>query len=293
VHPEHRRLDRLLTRTDVPLVLVEKPMTVPGRPDLCDEIVTASDAASAVVLYDFPELYDPLTHRIIEYLHEFRSVELTSIYVQRSKDREDPANPRNRKRMVDIQYQESVHCLAFALFMIATVAGNLQAVVSRGVRLSGESSPYTPPNPEDYLAPVDGRCAFRGDLGGVSITGLTDFTRGAPWAKQRILRGRGDGIPFEIDVSYLEGNKSLCINGLPQDCDPAANSYESVLATAHRWVRQIPREQLKTGLYPNPRFTRMTYHLSAMLWQACRDPGQDLAWVWRDSPKKDSAPTSR
>jgi predicted dehydrogenase len=271
VHPEHRRLDRLLSRADVPLVLVEKPMAVPGRPDLCDKIVAAADAGRPVVLYDFPELYDPLTARLVEFLNGFRSVELTGLYVQRSKDREDPANPRNRKRMVDIQYQESVHCLAFALFVTAAAGDGLDAVLSRGVRLSGESAVYAPPNPEDYPAPVDGRCAFRGDLGGVPVTGLTDFTRGAPWAKRRVVRGIGDGTAFEVEVSYLEGAKSFHVNGVDRGCDPTANSYEAVLATAGRWVREVCRDRLMSGLYPNPRFTRVTYHLSAALWRACRE----------------------
>ena len=271
VHPEYRRLDRLLARGDRPLILNEKPMAVPGRPDLCDDIVAATDAAEAVVLYDFPELYDPLTARLIGFLNGFRSVELTDIYVQRSKDREDPANPRNRKRMLDIQYQESVHCLAFALFVTATVRGNVDGVLAGGVRLAGESDIYAPPNPEDYPAPVDGRCRFAGTLGGVPVAGLTDFKRGAPWAKRRVVRGVGDGTPFEVELSYLEGHKALLVNGVAQNCDPAANSYESVLATAARWVRKVGRDSLMTGLYPNPRFTRVTYHLSAALWRSCHE----------------------
>ena len=86
-----------------------------------------------------------------------------------------------------------------------------------------------------------------------------------------MIRGVGDGSPFEIDVSYLEGRKHLRINGVARPCDPAANSYEHVLTTSARWFREVDRDRLMTGLYPNPRFTQVTYQLSAALWRSCRD----------------------
>ena len=204
------------------------------------------------------------------------SVRLTEIYVQRSKDREDPANPRNYKRMVPIQYQETVHCFAFALYVAAAVQGGTDAVLAGGVRLTGESGPYVPPNPDAYLAPVDGRCRFQAVMGGVRVDGYTDFKRQAPWAKRRIVRGTGDGAPFEVDLSYLEGNKHLRINGVEQLCDPRANSYAHVLTTATRWTRQVGRDRLMAGLFPNPRFTYATYRLSSALWQSCHE-GKEIA----------------
>jgi hypothetical protein len=271
VHPEHRRLDLLLSRDEPLLVLVEKPMALPGHPEDCRRVIEAVDRSRAIVLYDFPELYDPLTARILEYLAGFDDVRLTGFHVQRSKDREDPANPRNYKRMVPIQYQESVHCLAFVLHVLAAVGGGVAASMADGVRLEAISDPYEPPNPEAYPDVVDGRCRFRATFGEVEVEGLTDFKRGAEWAKRRVIRGIGDGRPFEIDVSYLEGKKSLRIDGEDQPCGPSANSYEHVLATATRWARQVGRDALMAGLYPNPRFTRMTYLLSAVLWRAARE----------------------
>jgi predicted dehydrogenase len=271
LHPEHRRLDLLLARDEPLLILNEKPMAAPGRPDECDRVVAAVEASEASVLYDFPELYDPLTARILDHLAGFRDARITEISVQRSKDREDPANPRNYKRMVPIQYQETVHCLAFVLLVLAHVKGGLAAALADGVRLAGESDPYEPPNPEAYPEPVDGRCRYRASFGGVAVDGLTDFKRGAPWAKRRTIRGVGDGRPFEIEVSYLEGAKSLRIDGEARPCDPSANSYEHVLATAWRWSRRSDRRELMGGLFPNPRFARATYRLSSALWQSCRD----------------------
>lgn len=271
LHPEHRRLDLLLARGEPLLILNEKPMALPGRPDECDRIVEAVDASMATVLYDFPELYDPLTARILDHLGRFRDLRITEFDVQRSKDREDPSNPRNFKRMVSIQYQETVHCLAFVLFVLSGVKGGLSSALADGVRIAGESDLYAPPNPEAYPDPVDGRCRYRATFGDVTVSGLTDFKRGAPWAKRRVIRGLGDGRSFEIEVSYLEGAKSLRIDGVDQPCDPSANSYEHVLATSLRWSRRFGRSELMTGLFPNPRFARMTYGLSAALWQSCRD----------------------
>src|SRR5262249_17234630 len=150
VHPEHRRTNLLLARQEPPLILNEKPMAEPGRPEQCRQIVAAVAASRAVMLYDFPELFDPLTDRILADLGTFRSVRLTEFLVQRSKDREDPANPRNFKRMVPIQYQESVHCLAFVLYVLATTKGSVPNVLDEGLRIAGRSDPYEPPNPEAY-----------------------------------------------------------------------------------------------------------------------------------------------
>ncbi len=147
----------------------------------------------------------------------------------------------------------------------------MDRALAGGIHLAGESDPYAPPNPEDYPHPVDGRCRFRGALGDVRVEGLTDFKRHAEWAKRRIIRGVGDGVPFEIDASFLEGRKHLRIDGDDQPCDPSASSYEHVLATATRWARQFDRDRLMSGLFPNPEFTRATYQLSSALWRSCRD----------------------
>jgi hypothetical protein len=245
-------------------------MAEPERPETCRAVVDAVDESNAVVFYDFPELFDPLTTRIVDYLRGFRRVALSGFKVQRSKDREDPANPRNRKRMVPIQYQESVHCLAFVLYLLSTVTGGVDASLADGVRVDADSEAYTPPNPEDYAYVVDGRCDYRLTIGDVLVEGLTDFTRGAEWVKRRVIRGVGDGQPFEIDVSYLEGEKSLRINGVDQPCDPRSSSYESAIVTAWRWSREFDRARVMNGLFPNPRFTFVTYQLSSALWRSCR-----------------------
>jgi predicted dehydrogenase len=278
-HPEYRRTDLLLARSDPPLVLNEKPMAQPERPEQCRQVIEQADRSRAVMFYDFPELFDPLTAWLFGFLGGFRRVELTGFYVQRSKDREDPALPRNYKRMVPIQYQEAVHCLAFVLHVLTVVRGSLDAALT-GVRLAGDSKPYTPPNPDAYPYPVDGRVQYRADFGGVKVEGLTDFTRGAEWSKRRVVRGTGDGTPFEVDLSYLEGHKHLRVNGVEQPWDPASDSYLHVLATMARWARENDRDRLMTGPFPHPRFARATYQLSAALWRS----SQDRAEVAFDTP---------
>ena len=188
-------------------------MAMPGHAEQCDEVIAAVDASEAVVLYDFPELFDPITQRIVDVLAEKRDVRLTSLYVQRSKDREDPANPRNYKRMVSIQYQESVHCLAFVLHVLGHACGSFDDVFSHGLTAAATAVRYTPPNPDAYPEPVDGRCDFTLQLGPVAVSGKTDFTRGASWAKTRIIEGTADGRPLRIEADYLEGRKRLVIDG--------------------------------------------------------------------------------
>jgi hypothetical protein len=285
VHPEHRRLGPLLDRDRPPLILVEKPMAEPGRPEACRQVMDAVEASRATVLYDFPELYDPITARILEHLASYRDVHLTEFSVQRSKDREDPGNPRNFKRMVPIQYQESVHCLAFILHVLGAVHGSARDALARGLSLEGYSAAYDPPNPAAYPYVVDGRCRFRVSIGGVRVQGLTDFKRGAPWKKRRVIRGVGDGRPFEVEASYLEGMKSLHIDGVDRHCDPSANSYENVLATMTDWSRRYDRPRLMMGRFPNPGFARLTYQLSAALWRSCRDRAE---LAFRDAEELES-----
>ena len=174
----------------------------------------------------------------------FRDVRLTEVFVQRSKDREDPGNPRNYKRMVPIQYQETVHCLAFVLHIVAALKGSLAAALAGGVKIAGSSDPYAPPNPDLYPTVVDGRCRFLASLGDVRVEGYTDFKRGSPWAKRRVLRGTGDGKLFEIEVSYLEGWKFLRIDG-------AARTVRSHI----QFLRARPRHRDRLGPTARPRPT--------------------------------------
>jgi predicted dehydrogenase len=227
MHPGNRQrgLDLLLARAaggeDI-AVLNEKPMAAPESPEQCPELVDRTNQSGALMLFDFTELYDPMTERIIEHLRPFRDLRINDIYIRRSKDREAPGNPRNYKPMVPIQYQESIHCLAFVLFVLARLRGDLASVFEHGLTMTGDAKPYQPPNPEIYPYVVDGRCNYRLALGTLSIEGQTDFKAGADATKQRILSGTGDGRPFHIDVDFQEGRKRLLFNGMDQTGDPAA-----------------------------------------------------------------------
>jgi predicted dehydrogenase len=275
LHPEARRAAqaRLLerARSEQLWILNEKPMFAPDHPGDGPALIKAVDRSRAVMLYDFPEIFDPLTQRLVEYLAGFRRVEISSINVERSKDREDAAISRNFKRMVPIQFQESVHCLAFVLHLLATIRGGLQAVLADGVVASARSEPYAPPDPGAYDRVVDGRCEFQLALGPVTVEGLTNFKRGARWTKRRVVHGRGDGRPFVIEADYLEGSKKLRINGVDQGWDAAACSCEAILSTWSCWRATVPPATLLHGLYPNPRLAWLAFQLSGALWRCSHE----------------------
>jgi len=275
LHPEarHEGETRLLRRAQSePLwILNEKPMFAPEEPGDAQALVETVDRSQAVMLYDFPELFDPLTRRVTEHLAGYREVEIASITTERSKDREDPAISRNYKKMVPIQFQESIHCLAYVLHLLGTLRGNLDAVVAKGVRASAKSEPYLPPNPEAYERVVDGRCDFQLAIGPVTVEGVTNFKRSAPWTKRRVVRGQGDGRPFVIETDFLEGKKVLRINGEDQGWEATASSYEAILSTWADWRTNVPREKLLQGLYPNPRLAWLAFQLSGALWRASHE----------------------
>jgi len=171
--------------------------------------------------------------------------------------------------MVSIQYQESVHCLAFVLHLLAALRGSLAAVLADGVRVEATARPYQAPNPEAYAHPVDGYCAYRLACGETRVDGITDFTRAAERTKRRIVRGLADGRPFAIDAEYLEGEKSLVIDGTKQDYEPATCSYASILRTLLEWRAGKSAEELRRDIYPQPRLARVAYQLSSVLWASC------------------------
>ena len=237
-------------------ILNEKPMAEPERPETCRAVVDAVAASNAVVLYDFPELFDPLTARIVDYLARVPASAPSP--GSTSSDRRT-ARTRITRATASGSSRSSIRNRSTAWRSSSTCsrpsAGGIDAALADGVRVEAESEPYAPPNPEDYPYVVDGRCHYRLTLGEVLVEGLTDFTRGAEWVKRRVIRGVGDGRAFEIDVSYLEGEKSLRIDGVDQPCDPRSSSYEHAIANGWRWSREFDRVRLMSGLFPNPRFT--------------------------------------
>jgi predicted dehydrogenase len=275
LHPEAREtgLKSLLQRgRSEPLwILNEKPMVSPESPEDAPAIIESVDRSRAVMLYDFPELFDPLTHRIVSHLSCLSEVELHSMVMERSKDREDPGIARNYKRMLPIQFQESVHCLAYLLHLLAFLRGGLEALLPEGVLVHAASVPYCPPNAELYPYIVDGRCDYRLTVGGLTVDGLTNFKRGAPWTKRRVIRGRAGGEPFVIEAEYLEGSKYLRINGVDQGWDANSSSYEAILSTLDHWRAEIPASTLLRGVYPNPRLARLAYQLSGALWKSSHE----------------------
>ncbi len=285
LHPTVRRLalrhlaDRFV-RGDRFMVLNEKPMAAPECPGECVELRNLVDSTGMSMLFDFPELFDPMTLRVREFLNSFNEVRIDEMRMTRSKDREDPANPRNYKIMVPIQYQETVHCLAWVFTCLAEARGGLDRVWDGGVTVEGTSVPYHPPNPGAYPYPVDGRFAGNLHLGGCTVYLLTDFTGNAPRTKRRTVRGVGDGRPFVIEAEYLEGHKFLAIDGRDIGFAQDANVYQSVIRQAWKWHLN-PCLDTPT-LHPTPAFAHRTYLLSAMLWDACHLAGPRSVGNLRD-----------
>jgi predicted dehydrogenase len=281
LHPDHREapLARLFRRAeterDAPLILCEKPMAPPEDPALCDGIVARTGETGARMLFDFPELFDPITHRIVAFLGSFTSVHIREVWLERAKDREDPGKPRNYKLMVPIQYQETVHCIAFLLNLLTQLGGGQDLPWRGALHVEGIAEPYNPPNPEDYAYEVDGRVRGRmdfgrgGHAGGLTAHFLTDFKAGAGLRKRRRIVGVGDGRPFLIECDFLEGHKFLRIDGADQGVPPGQSSYVNVLDALRLWHDEGALSDCRRLQLPGPRFARCSYLLSSALWEAC------------------------
>jgi len=273
LHPQHRQpalgilLDR--ARHEPLLILNEKPMAEPETPQACAATVAAVEATQAIMLFDFLELYDPMTQAIVEHLSRSGPVQIDAVRLYRGKDREDPRRPRNYKKMVHIQYQETVHCIAFLLHLLGSLRGGLRAVLDQGLTVTAHAQPYAPPNPEAYPYVVDGQVTYRLQLGDVQVDGRTDFKAGAPFAKTKTITGRAGGRPFVVEADYLEGAKRLAIDGRDMGFARDASGYEHILRTLAAWRQRVSPERLMRGVYPNPRFARLTYQISSVLWRSC------------------------
>jgi predicted dehydrogenase len=275
LHPHHRQrpLHLLLERTsqgDLFALLVEKPMAPPEAPEECGRLIEEADKAQALLLFDFPELFDPMTHRVAEFLQGLREPFIRRMELYRSKDREDPMRPRNYKVMVPIEYQETVHDLAYILTVLGCVREGLEDAFDDGATVNGKAQPYNPPNPEDYTGPVDGLFDGSMEIAGADVHLYTNFKAGAAFQKRKVIEGESREGTFRIEAEHLEGAKRLVINGEDQGFARDASSYRHVLQQLGRWRQELSFEKLQRGLLPNPRLTRATYMLSSMLWDACR-----------------------
>ncbi len=241
-------------------------------------------------MFDFIELFDELTLRVHRFLGGFRHVTLNNVQMCRAKDREDPSNPRNYKIIVPIQYQETVHCIAYLFSLLAHLPLGLEDALSSGVQVSGNSELYRPPNPQDYPIPVDGKLDADVRIGKTSVQLHTNFKAGAALTKRRIIEGEGDGKPFRIEAEHLEGHKYLIINDVRENFPPDADAYHQVLERSLHWTTRYDHETLTTNLrYPNASFAWYTYLLSAMLWDSCAEMSvKEVASakdLWRYAPQ--------
>ena len=295
LHPDHRMfaLTRLFERggsPDAPVVLCEKPIADPADPDHGRWLIEKTKASGVIVLYDFIELFDEITLRVQRLLRGFDQVELTGVRLWRSKDREDPANPRNYKLIVPIQYQETVHCIAYLFSLFAHMPAGLEGALDSGLRVTGDSQLYCPPNPQDYPVPMDGKLDAEVLIGETEVRFHTDFKAGADLTKRRVIEGIGDGKPFRIEAEHLEGQKYLIVNGVREDSPPDADAYEQVIMRSIHWARRRDHDAITTDLqYPNAPFAWYTYLLSAMLWDSCAESMDKTVHtareLWQYAPK--------
>ena len=185
----------------------------------------------------------------------------------RTKDREDRRNPRNRKVIVPIQYQETAHCLAMLLLVLDRPASFAEAFPD-GVAIEALSAPYDPPNPEDYpFGVVDGRVTGAIRAGGLTISLDTDFKRqGTTPYKSFEIVGVADGRDFAIEARYDALGERLLFNGKAYPCCTSASRHQSIIRRSWSWHCDPP-----STLLPDSDFAWLVFGLSAALWVSCHE----------------------
>lgn len=266
-HPDVREgVYRLIERDRH--ITIEKPIAHPSQPAECLRLKHAVKASRASVYFDFVEVFNPRTFHILEILtdfaqhHDFR---ISSIYCERVKDREDPLNPRNRKVIVPIQYQETSHCLALLLYVLNR-GTSFDTVFPTGITVKGVSESYNPPNPEDYkCGVVDGKVEATITCNDLVIVLHTNFKKkGARPSKRFAVQGQAAGQSFCIEAVYDGFKEYLIVNGVPIATPGEQNRHKNIVTLS--WSLH---QQPGNALCPDVDFAWLVFGLSAALWESC------------------------
>ena len=156
-------------------------MAHPADPAEADRLRAAARASAGSLLFDFVEVFNPRIVRMRAALARLRrhaDFRLARIHCERSKDREDARNPRNHKRMVPIQYQETAHCLAALLFALDLTA-ELRGGVPERPRGRGAGRAVRPAQPRGLPLWASSTARSSGEFrfDGMTIAVRTDFKR--------------------------------------------------------------------------------------------------------------------
>ena len=268
-HPEVREgVYRLLERGRH--INIEKPMAHPAHPDECCRLRVAARKSSGTVLFDFVEAFNPRTFqmcRILTRLRSYADFRINRIYCERGKDREDGLNPRNRKVIVPIQYQETAHCLALLLIVINR-SSSFDEVFPNGITVAASSVSYNPPNPEDYrFGLVDGKVSGEILVDGMTIGIHTDFKRqGARPFKRFRVEGLANHREFVIEAIYDGTGECIVFNGKAESPCVAASRHLDIVRQSWRWHCEP-----STNLRPTADFAWLVFGLSAALWMSCHE----------------------
>ena len=272
-HPDRRQgVYRLLERGRH--VTIEKPMAHPAHPAECRRLSEAARHSKATVLFDFVEVFNPHSFQIrgmLRRLAGYRDFRITQVHCERSKDREDPSNPRNRKVIVPIQYQETAHCLAMLLFVTDRCASFAEAF-PQGMTVAAASAPYDPPNPEDYCyGVVDGKVTGAIRAGDMTVSICTDFKRrgGVP-SKCFRIEGVANRRAFHIESVFDGTREQVLLNGKVVASTGTGNRHQDIIRQAWGWHRGR-----SDGPRPDADFASLVFGLSAALWTSC-DQGREV-----------------
>ena len=268
-HPDRRQaVYRLLERGRH--VTIEKPMAHPAQPAECLRLREAAQRSSGTVLFDFVEVFNPHSFQIREVLRRLSGCpdfQITQIHCERSKDREDPRNWRNRKVIVPIQYQETAHCLAMLLF-VTDMPPSFAEAFPRGITVTASSAPYDPPNPEDYrYGVVDGKVWGELRAGAMNVSICTDFKRrgGKPF-KRFCVEGVAGQRPFRIELIFDGSCERIFFNGRAMSLGRAGSRHQDIIRQSWRWHRQR-----SNGVRPDADFAWLVFGLSSALWASCQE----------------------
>ncbi|NEO55960.1 MAG: hypothetical protein F6K54_24565 [Okeania sp. SIO3B5] len=268
-HPNIRYgIFKLLTRKIK--INVEKPVCHPAYPQEALKLIEAVKNSASTVYFNFVEVFNPRTFKIIEILDDFRQYndfKLNYIYSERAKNREYKDNERNYKVIVPIQYQETCHCLAMALYIL-TPGYCFKNLFRNGIKVKAFSEKYNPPNPQDYkYGEVDGKVIGQIRMDNLLIEIYNDFKRkdlSRP-LKKFLIQGVANNQPFVIKQVYDGFQEYLLLNDHLVEEKEEQNRHKNTIT--YSWY--LHQKSTLFRLKPDVEFAWLVFRLSATIWQSC------------------------
>ena len=248
--------------------LIEKPVSTTQDTKTAKAWRDKLSKSNSLILFDFPELFDPLTFTALNFFTEksklknkIGTLKPCAYYLSRTKNREQN-NAFCRRETEDIELDESAHALAFLAFM----EQNMEEKLSMPTNIHNIG--------RHYESPVKGRKRVFGEA--FSIMEMNNkpvmiedsFKDPLAWKRRKIVSQNEKKENFTVMVDYWESSKSIFVYG-PDNNEKVfqLKKHTPTITSVHKNFRKFLKEPKQLAL-PNINIAYWTYMIGKKMIQS-------------------------